>query len=167
MNSDSLPGDYIAGFVDGEGCFALKYRKDRQRNKDGKVREYSYWTAEFAIVLHPSDASILNQMRETLGVGGVSFKKAGDQVRLSVQKTQELKEVIIPFFTRFPLRAIKLKDFELWSRAVEIIHNHQQGIKDGRSKPLASASHEELHKLKLLMTEHKTRYYPSGERAGT
>ena len=29
-NDEKLPGDYIAGFVDGEGRFSLKFRVDRK-----------------------------------------------------------------------------------------------------------------------------------------
>ena len=95
----SLNNHYIAGFVDGEGCFALNYRTDKRYNSDGnKIYEYHYWTTEFAIVLHPLDADLLGLIKDSLGIGNISFKRAGDQVRYSVQNTAELNNIIVPFF---------------------------------------------------------------------
>lgn len=40
-----LPSDYIAGFVDGEDCFALKFRRDVKNKRRGKTT-YFYWNSE-------------------------------------------------------------------------------------------------------------------------
>jgi intein-encoded DNA endonuclease-like protein len=40
MGKEKLPGDYIAGFVDGEGCFALKFSKETKRNRAGNPCYY-------------------------------------------------------------------------------------------------------------------------------
>lgn len=45
MEGKILPGDYIAGFVDGEGCFALKFRRDVRHDRPGNP-EYYYWDIE-------------------------------------------------------------------------------------------------------------------------
>ena len=37
---ERLPGDYIAGFVDGEGCFALKFSKETKRNRPNSPAYY-------------------------------------------------------------------------------------------------------------------------------
>lgn len=127
---EKIPGDYVAGFVDGEGCFALTFRKDKQKDKPtGKIREYFYWKAQFAIVLRPDDAAILDSIKTTLGCGLITTKKKGDQVRLSVQDVRDLHNKIIPFFTRYTLRAKKLRDFILWSEAVVILYkNCEDGL---------------------------------------
>lgn len=147
--SEKLDNNYVAGFVDGEGCFALKYRTDKQVNKEtGKVREYKYWSAEFAIVLHPSDKSLLYLIKEKFGVGSISFKKTGDQARFSVQKTKNLKEVIIPFFKKYRLKGVKSKDFELWSKAVLIIAKHKEKTVRGKSNPVNEKDVKKLLNLK-------------------
>ena len=102
---NTLPGDYIAGFVDGEGCFALKYRLDRKVNKKtGKIREYFYWNVEFAVVLKPDDTNILEMIKNTLGCGSITYTKDKKQVRYSIQSPKLLKEIIVPFFNKFSLR---------------------------------------------------------------
>lgn len=150
----SLNDSYIAGFVDGEGCFALNYRADRRYDDDGnKLYEYHYWKTEFAIVLHPSDAGLLNLIKERFGVGNISFKRAGDQVRYSVQNTSELHDVIVPFFEKNPLFGTKAKDFELWSQAVKLLYAHRQKERTGKSRPLDKDLEEKLSEIKS-QTDH-------------
>lgn len=147
-----LSDNYIAGFVDGEGCFALNYRADRRYDSDGnKIYEYHYWKTEFAIVLHPSDADLLHLIKERFGVGNVSFKRAGDQVRYSVQNTTELNNVIVPFFEKNLLFGTKAKDFRLWSQAVKFLYIHRQEKKKGRSHPLDERTEQKLGELKIQM----------------
>lgn len=150
--------DYITGFVDGEGCFALKYRADRKYDKQGnQIKEYYYWTAEFAIVLHPSDAQLLSSIQKALGVGNISYKKTGDQVRYSVQRTSDLAGVIIPFFDKNPLLGNKSNDYSLWKEAVHLIWNHQQRRVPGKPHPMNHSSVIKLTELKRKIDMHKRR----------
>jgi len=145
----NLNDNYIAGFVDGEGCFALNYRADRRYDGDGnKLYEYHYWKTEFAIVLHPSDAALLHLIKDKLGVGNISFKRAGDQVRYSVQNTTELNNTIVPFFEKNSLFGTKARDFQLWSQAVRLLYIHRQEKKTGRSRPLDKSVEKKLCELK-------------------
>ncbi len=147
-----LNSHYIAGFVDGEGCFALNYRADRRYDSNGnKIYEYHYWTTEFAIVLHPSDANLLHLIKDSLGVGHISFKRAGDQVRYSVQNTTELNNIVVPFFEKNSLFGTKAKDFELWSQAIKLLHIHRQKKRTGRSRPLDRSVEQKLRELKSQM----------------
>lgn len=152
-----LSGEYIAGFVDGEGCFALKYRIDRQLNKNGVTREYRYWGAEFVIVLHPLDFKLLEMIRDTMGVGRISYTKAGDQVRLSVQGIKELKNIVIPFFEKNSLMGIKSRDFLLWAQAIKIIAAHKGKTQRGRPNPVGTETQKILEKLKTKIDDLKRR----------
>ena len=100
-----ISGDYVAGFTDGEGCFALKLRRDAKRDK-----EYFYWTAEFAIVLRSDDADLLYAIQNVFGCGKVTFTKKNDQARFSVQGTAELNNVVVPFFRKHVLHGKKRHD---------------------------------------------------------
>lgn len=154
----SIDGHYIAGFVDGEGCFALNYRADRRYDDDGnKLYEYHYWKAEFAIVLHPADADLLSLIKDKLGVGHISFKRAGDQVRYSVQNTAELNNVIVPFFEKNSLLGTKAKDFQLWSQAVKLLHVHRQKERTGKSHPLDKYLEQKLSGIKAQIDYVKRR----------
>lgn len=122
-----LPGNYVAGFVDGEGCFALKFRRDQKQNKrNKKIRNYFYWGVELAIVLRGDDYRILELIQGTLGCGKI-HKTHYKQIRFSVQNPREIYEKILPFFIKYKLRAKKAGDFKLWSEAVEIIQKYRRG----------------------------------------
>jgi hypothetical protein len=102
---NQISDDYLAGFVDGEGCFALKYRFDRKYSPQGDlIKSYQYWSAEFVIVLHIIDAPILVLIQQRLGVGRLSYVKTGDQVRYSVQDTKHLHDVVVPFFEKSSIK---------------------------------------------------------------
>lgn len=99
-----LPGNYIAGFVDGEGCFYLNYRREIKRTRKGQPQYYR-WTPYFAISMRKDDRNILELIKDTLKCGKIFNLK------------------IVPFFRRYSLRAKKRMDFDLWAQAVEIIYN--------------------------------------------
>ena len=67
-----LPGDYVAGFVDGEGCFYLTYRSEIRYERPGKPK-YFRWTPYFAINLRQDDKEILEKIRNTLSCGNIHF----------------------------------------------------------------------------------------------
>lgn len=161
----NIDGHYIAGFVDGEGCFALNYRADRRYDDDGnKLYEYHYWKAEFAIVLHPADADLLYLIKSKLKVGNISFKRAGDQVRYSVQNTTELNNIIIPFFEKNLLFSTKAKDFQLWSQAVKLLCIHRQKERIGKSRSLGKSLEQKLSEIKAQMDCIKRREGSNGKR---
>lgn len=119
-----LPGDYIAGFVDGEGCFALKFRRDvRHDRKNSPI--YFYWDIEFAIMLRSDDKKILEDICETLNCGRISISKRGT-ARYAVNDLDDLLYKIVPFFERHQLRAKKRNDFNLWREALSILYKNKQ-----------------------------------------
>ncbi|MBI3638368.1 LAGLIDADG family homing endonuclease [Candidatus Wolfebacteria bacterium] len=120
-----LPGDYIAGFVDGEGCFALKFRRDvRHERKNQPV--YFYWDIEFAITLRGDDLEILKDIQNTLECGKISINiNKRNMARFSVNKIEDLSDKIIPFFKQHHLRAKKKEDFKLWKEAVYIMYKNK------------------------------------------
>lgn len=158
---EKLAGDYVAGFVDGEGCFALKYRQDKQNNINGKVRTYLYWNAEFSIVLRSDDSDILFRIKDTLGCGTVTVGKSF--ARYSVQNPIDLKNKIVPFFEQYPLQAKKSYDYELWKRGVYLIVksrqrevNAKKGIKGFIKNTMPLERKKVLHELRRKMSLYKS-----------
>lgn len=165
VTKNKLSGDYIAGFVDGEGCFALKFRKDIKQNKGNKkLREYFYWGVEFVIQLRSDDIEILRLIRETLDCGSVHTLKNGDQVRYSVQNSKENHNKIVPFFRKYPIRGKKGLDFELWAQAVKILHKHKdtdlnikKGVRGFVIKSMNKEDEGNLHKIRNEMLVYKSK----------
>lgn len=142
-----LPGDYIAGFVDGEGCFSLRLHKDIKRNRPGSPT-YLFWKAEFCIFMRIDDKLILEEIKETLDCGKVYTTKKF--ARYSVQDTREMLDKIIPFFIKYPLRAKKKLDFDIWLKGVKTIANNR-GRSVGRVYKQDSEYYKELSNISNLL----------------
>lgn len=121
---EKLPGDYIAGFVDGEGCFALKFIRSIRRERKGSP-VYFYWDVAFVIMLKADDIGILEKIKNTLDCGKISINKRGF-AQYSVEGINELVEKIAPFFEKHRLYAKKYYDFLLWKEALEILNINKQ-----------------------------------------
>lgn len=152
--NDKLPGDYIAGFIDGEGCFFLTYRKEVKRNRLGNPKYYR-WSAGFAMTLREDDVEILKQIRDTLECGNVYFlntkdNRAGRQAYFGVQNIDDAYNKILPFFRKFPLRAKKRYDFGLWSKALELIYTKKKDRESYTTK-----DHRLLKEIRTQMRVYK------------
>ena len=123
-----LPFDYIAGFVDGEGCFALKFRRDFKKERINQP-EYFHWGAEFAITLRADDQKLLESIKNTLGYGHIYIMK-DKEARYSIQDIKILKEMIVPFFNQHRLYGKKWYDFRLWAEAIEILYRNKSERKN-------------------------------------
>ena len=164
-NRDKLSGNYIAGFVDGEGCFALKFRKDIKQNKGNKkFREYFYWGVEFVIQLRSDDIEILRLIKGTLKCGNINTLKNGEQARYSVQNAKENYEKIVPFFRKHRMFGKKGLDFELWAQAVAILYKHKntelnikKGVRGFINKQISRESMDKLGQLRNDMLTYKAK----------
>jgi len=164
---EKLPGDYIAGFVDGEGCFALKFRRDVRRKRKGSP-VYFYWDIEFAILLKGDDKDILEKIRNTLDCGQLGNVDKRGTIRYAVNNLNELRDKVIPFFEQYPLRAKKRFDFKLWKEALDLLYKNK-GLKTniastGNSRGTRKRvwDPKELEMLKEI--QDKMSYYKGGNR---
>lgn len=159
---EKLPGDYIAGFVDGEGCFALKFRRDirHDRGKRSGIKPvYFYWDIEFAIMLREDDQEILKKIQNTFDCGKMGNLDKRGAVRYSVNDINDLSNKIVPFFEKYPLHAKKQFDFQLWKDAVEIFKRNQRTklnrIKGKQGFQKTNWNAEDLKRLKKIHEEMK------------
>lgn len=149
---ETLPGDYIAGFVDGEGCFYLMYRKETKYKRKGKPSYYR-WIPYFAISVRKDDIDILHKIKNELHCGKIYIlkRKGIPQAWYGIQNIDNVFNKVIPFFRQYPLRAKKKEDFELWVKAVKIIHRHKH-----LQKAYTEAENKLLIKLRNQMREFKS-----------
>jgi len=118
-----MSGDFIAGLVEGEGCFAFTLRRDRHLDRK-KYKEYFYYKAQFAITLRKDDLNLLKQVQEKTGFGHIYM--INNMVRYDEQNTDILYKKVIPFFRKYPLYGKKKDDFELWSEAVKLLYKYKK-----------------------------------------
>lgn len=124
----SLDPNWIAGFVDGEGCFSVSFhRNDRyaQRSFGWQVN------STFHVYQHEDHRDILELFRTHFGVGRIASKGPLSQVlTFSVQRRSELLNVIVPFFERVPLH-VKRRDFELFSKILCLLDKGEHFTRRG------------------------------------
>lgn len=131
-----LPGDYIAGFIDGEGCFVIVVSKHRTKKLklDGRV--------SFQIELRDDDYEIIESIQETLGCGRIyhlSYERYGwkPHVKFMISAIKDLHDNLIPFLTKYPLRAKKKHSFALFCQAVDLVYHKRHLTEDGINRLLA------------------------------
>lgn len=108
MDLDSAFGHWLAGFIDGEGCFLL-------------YRNHGSWDCRFELALRDDDADILHEVYQRIGLGRIAAKPAyrtsKPQVTWQIKKQEECVG-LIEVLDRFPLRAKKQRDYAIWREAV-------------------------------------------------
>jgi len=123
---------YIAGFVDGEGCFSICISKHKTLRKRLDVR------AVFEIEVRADDKEILERIKKQLNCGvmfNCNYKRYGwyPHVKYKISRLCDIKEKLIPFFEKYPLQAKKAKSLEIFKKAVDLqskgLHLTPGGIK--------------------------------------
>lgn len=158
---EKLPGDYIAGFVDGEGCFALKFIRSVRHERPGSP-VYFYWAVEFAILIREDDRGILEKIQATLQCGKISHSKRGAD-RYAVNSFADLSNKIIPFFDLYPLRAKKVFDFILWKEALEILNRNHQ-LRNSGARGFSKTSLTEMESKRLIEIHNSMKAYKSKQK---
>lgn len=123
-NLDDGFGHWFAGFVDGEGCFQIS------ENAMGK-RGIASYRCIFDVSLRFDDADILKEVQRRTGAGTLTFfqpggRRAAPAVRWQV-KNKEGALFLTKLFDKYPLRAKKAKDYEIWRKAVLSWHDGTKG----------------------------------------
>ena len=112
MTLEPAFGHWLAGFVDGEGCFYLK-------KTDGQ-----YLICAFRVALRLDDRAILEEIQRETGIGQIHVTRrakwgSNDQASWSVTRKREVME-LARIFDLYPLRSKKARDFVIWRQAVTV-----------------------------------------------
>ena len=117
---------YLAGFVDGEGCFSVTVC----RNKYTKL----HWKIDplFQVYQHKDNANILHIFKKVMQCGYVS-EKGGNPVChvYCVDRISDLLGKVIPFFNDYPLVGEKYNNFLLFKQIVEGIYQNKHRTSEG------------------------------------
>ena len=117
MNS-MLDPNYIAGFVDGEGCFSITVNKRNKRLPEVRLL--------FEIELEESDEEILRRISATLCCGKVYkvlYKRHPNwhpHSKFKVSNFRDINERVIPFFIEHRLEAKKKLQFERFCKVADL-----------------------------------------------
>lgn len=138
-------GNWLAGFIDGEGCFGIYKRKDS-----------SGWIFRFFVKLRDDDAAILHECQRRIG-GTVRYEKPknpkwGGQVIWAVSSRKDCL-ALIDMLDECPLRAKKQRDYQVWREAVLQFDKVQRHIGNDAAKKANAPIWEKLADLKLQMNK--------------
>lgn len=119
--------EWMAGFITGEGCFFIKINKGR--NKAGVGVQLVFQVSQ-----HIRDEVLLKSF--------ITYFKCGHYVNplqkewgyFRCTKFSDIYNIIIPFFTQFPIRGAKAKDLADWIEASKIINKGDHLTIIGSSK---------------------------------
>ena len=125
---DRIPpdlGNWVAGFVDGEGSFNVPIRRERDRALP--------WRVGLSFNVSQIGPEAPELLRSTFGVGTVRGR--GDGVYyFEVTRPDLLEARVIPLFDRFRLRSPKARDLEIFRAITELVlagrHLSCRGIED-------------------------------------
>ena len=151
---ERLDAKWIVGFVDGEGCFHVAINKLPKMTLGWQV------LPEFRVVQHQRDEQVLYKIKNYFGFGNVTINH-GDRKEFRVRGLKNLKE-IINFFKENPLNTSKQRNFQIFSKIVEMMDKGEHLTKEGldkiailsstmnrQVKPMYLESSETLRRTKL------------------
>lgn len=107
---DESFGHWLAGFIDGEGCFRV------HKEKSG-----AYYACHFTLKVRDDERETLENIVATTGIGHLKpdLIRGGSKPALIwvVQSKAECLK-LVDLLDRFPLRAKKRRDYAIWRQAV-------------------------------------------------
>jgi len=108
---------WIAGFVDGEGCFSVPVFRNRKTKLQWQVQP------QFVVAQSVSSRDVLEELVSTFGCGKVYVNRRNDDHRehlalYTVKRFNDLRDTIVPFFREHQLRTSKRQSFESFARVL-------------------------------------------------
>jgi len=140
---------WLAGFVEAEGCFSVTIFKSKT-SKFGEAVKLS-----FILTQNVRDEDLMKSLIEYLGCGYTTLENRGT-IDFKVTKISNIRDVIIPFFNKYPLQGVKSKDFSDFCKAVDIVGNKARARGPCKTQGLAHLSKEGLDQIRIIKNRMNT-----------
>jgi hypothetical protein len=127
---------FISGFTDAEGCFSIKIQPNAKLKTKWRVRPV------FSITLHKKDLSLLEAIKNNLGVGKIS-KSEKKAITYAVDSIKDIP-IILNHFDQYPLITHKLSDYLIFKQCFEIIKQKEHLTETGLLEILSLKSYLNL-----------------------
>ena len=114
---NNLDPQWVSGFVSGEGCFTIGIKKESKA-----ILGETSWL-RFMLTQHNRDTDLIKSFVNFFKCDKINEAslKRGDAVYFTVQNLSDLINIIIPFFDKYPIRGVKVKDFKDLKRVAELM----------------------------------------------
>jgi hypothetical protein len=125
---------YVTGFTDAEGCFNVTVSPRISGNYQVSLR--------FSVELHQRDLSLLNNIKSFFNdAGTLNIRKdlrfTNPKVTWSVRNFDDIINVIIPHFDKYPLLSQKQADFLLFKEIALLMKDKEHLKPEGLAKIVA------------------------------
>lgn len=124
---------WIAGFIDGEGCFHIGISKHPELRFNYQI------LPELTVVQHKRDIALLYSIKSAMNCGVVR-RNRGDRYCWRVRNLKNLADVIVPFFKKYKLKSKKRIEFLKFAKVVRMMMNREHLAEEGFSKICKIAS---------------------------
>lgn len=129
-NSNKLNPHFITGFYDAEGSFIISIYKNNKTNSKLAWRVQPV----FSLHLHLKDLEWLKSIKSFFNVGVLTVNTDKNDVKYTVNSVEDIVNVIIPHFDKYPLESKKYIDYMLFKSAVLLVkerkHHTDKGLQE-------------------------------------
>ena len=123
--------NYVAGYVDGEGCFCISFNPRPKLRIGWEVRP------SFSVSQNVDRAQVLVRIKEYFQCGSLRRDYSDKTLKYEIRSLAEIIQKIIPFFDQFPLLSDKQNDFKLFKQICMMMarneHHYAVGLEKIRS----------------------------------
>jgi len=131
---ESINFNWLAGFVNGEGCFFVQIGKDKTYKTGYRV------TLIFTLTQHIRDLDLIKLIAHSLNCGIVTT--INQAVYLRVTKIGDILNIIIPIFNKYNIQGKKVLDFHKFCKIALLVNDQKHRTLEGL---------EEIRKIKSDM----------------
>jgi hypothetical protein len=119
-------GNFVAGFVDGEGSFFTSTRQHCTITNGNIVYERpTGWRFSVNFNISNNDITVLKYCQKQLGCGNIT-KKKDEKYALEIQDKELFKKHIVPFFKKFQFVAKKKRhEFRVFQVLLRLLDQKQ------------------------------------------
>lgn len=113
---------WLAGFIDGEGCFSVCITKSKTHLCGHQVQ------LKFALAQHRRDLQLMKSIAQYLECGMVSDTRSEPVVLLNVHKFSDIIGKIIPFMDRYCLEGVKKFNYADFCKVALLMHGEKSHL---------------------------------------
>jgi hypothetical protein len=125
MTNYLIQACWLAGFIDGDGCFYIHILKNNSIAIGFQVQ------LSLIITQHVRDAELLKAIITFLGGGTLQFQKNTNVVHLRLRDFNIISTVLIPLLNTHPLKTTKRYDFEKFLRVHDMMKRREHLTLEG------------------------------------